>query len=191
MSRIFIGVDAQADFIDGVLGSPEAQNTVVMLNQAANDARSKGFDINWTLDTHGSAEEYDETLEGKMLPVPHCQKNSDGWKLHSAIEADGGDAVFEKPTFGSLEMLNSMIIDDDIEPIECIVIAGYCTDICVVSNALLLRAGLPNTKIVFLKFASAGSTPYAHDCATQVMKSCQIQVAETYTEYKELLDSLD
>lgn len=191
MSRIFIGVDAQVDFIDGVLGSAEAQNSVVMLNRAANDAREKGFDINWTLDTHPDADEYSKTLEGTMLPVPHCEKDSSGWQLHSAIEADADDAVYEKPTFGSLEMLNSMIIDNEIEPIECIVIGGYCSDICVISNALLLRAGLPNTKIIFLKFASAGSTPFAHDCATTVMKSCQISVAETYSEYKELLDSMD
>lgn len=191
MSRIFIGVDAQVDFIDGALANKDAQNTVVMLNRAANDAREKDFDINWTLDTHGNPAEYGETLEGRLLPVPHCERDTPGWQLHEAIEAEADDPVFEKPTFGSIEMLNSMIMDNEVEPIELIVIGGYCTDICVVSNALLLRAGLPNTKIVFLKFASAGTTPYAHDAATEVMKSCQIFVAETYSEYKELLDDLD
>lgn len=191
MSRIFIGVDAQVDFINGALANPEAQNRVANLSCAANDARAKGFDINWTMDTHGNPAEYGETLEGRMLPVPHCEKGTPGWELHSAIEAEADDPVFEKPTFGSLEMLNSMMMDDDIEPIECIVIGGYCTDICVISNALLLRAGLPNTKIIFLKFASAGTTKEAHEAATTVMKSCQIMVAETYTEYKDLLDTLD
>lgn len=137
MSRIFIGVDAQVDFIDGSLANKDAQNTVVMLNRAANDAREKDFDINWTLDTHGNPAEYGETLEGRMLPVPHCERDTPGWQLHSAIEAEADDPVFEKPTFGSIEMLNSMMMDNDVEPIEVIVIGGYCTDICVVSNALL------------------------------------------------------
>lgn len=190
MSKIFIGIDAQKDFIDGALPNTEAQNNVVMLNQAHEDARSAGFDINWTLDTHGSAAEYAATLEGKTLPIYHCGRNTPGWKLHSAIKAEADDAVYEKPTFGSIEMLNSMMIDNDVEEIEIIVMGGYDTDICGISNALLLRAGLPNTRIVWLAFASAASSPDNQIAALNVMRACQIEVIETYSQYQELLKSL-
>lgn len=189
MSRIFIGIDGQVDFIDGALPNPEAQNNVAVFNQAQKDARDKGFDINWTFDTHKS--DYLGTLEGKNLPVPHCIINTPGWQLHPTLEAEADDPCFEKPTFGSIEMLNSMMLDNDIEPIELIVMCGYDTDICGVSNALLLRAGLPNTRIVWLAFASAGSTPENQAAALAVMKSCQIEVIENYRDYKDLLDNLD
>lgn len=190
MSKIFIGIDAQKDFIDGALPNTEAQNNVVMLNQAHEDARSAGFDINWTLDTHGSAAEYAATLEGKTLTIYHCGRNTPGWELHSAIKAEADDAVYEKPTFGSIEMLNSMMIDNDVEEIEIIVMGGYDTDICGISNALLLRAGLPNTRIVWLAFASAASSPDNQIAALNVMRACQIEVIETYSQYQELLKSL-
>lgn len=190
MSKIFIGIDAQVDFIDGALPNTEAQNNVVMLNQAHEDARAAGFDINWTFDTHGSAAEYGNTLEGKMLPIYHCGKNTPGWQLHHAIKAEANDACYEKPTFGSIEMLNSMMMDNDIEEIEVIVMGGYDTDICGVSNALLLRAGLPNTRIVWLAFASAATTPENQQAALAVMRSCQIEVIETYHDYQEFLKTL-
>lgn len=190
MSRIFIGIDGQVDFIDGALPNIEAQNNVAVFNQAQKDAREKGFDINWTFDTH-QAKSYMETLEGIKLPVLHCVKGQPGWELHPTLEAEADDPCFEKPTFGSIEMLNSMMMDDDIEPIELIVMCGYDTDICGVSNALLLRAGLPNTRIYWLAFASAGTTSENQAAALAVMKSCQIDVLENYSEYKELLNSLD
>lgn len=189
MSRIFIGIDGQVDFINGALSNPDAQNNVAVLNQAHEDARAKGFDINWTLDTHID-DYYLDTLEGKTLPIKHTIKGTPGWELHPALKAEADDSYFEKPTFGSIEMLNSMMVDDDIEPIEIIVMGGYCTDICGVSNALLLRAGLPNTRIVWLAFASAGTTPENHNAALAVMESCQIEVLHSYAEYEHLLDSL-
>lgn len=191
MSRIYIGIDAQKDFVDGALPNTAAQNNVVVLNQTQKDARDKGFDINWTFDTHLSKPAYMASLEGKKLPIPHCIKGTPGWDLHPAIEAEADDPSFEKPTFGSIEMLNSMMMDDDIEPIELIVMAGYDTDICGISNALLLRAGLPNTRIYWLAFASAASSEDNQVAALNVMRACQIDVIETYSEYKELLDSLD
>lgn len=190
MSRIFIGIDGQVDFIDGALSNPEAQNNVATFNQAQEDARDKGFDINWTFDTH-DAKTYLTTLEGQNLPVVHCVKGTPGWNLHPTLKAEADDPAFEKPTFGSIEMLNSMMMDNDIEPIEVIVMCGYCTDICGISNALLLRAGLPNTRIVWLAFASAATSPMAQDAALTVMKSCQIEVLDNYSEYKALLDSLN
>lgn len=188
MSKIFIGIDGQVDFITGALPNTDAQNNVVLFNQAQKKARDNGFDINWTLDTHGK--DYNDSLEGKMLPIPHCIKGTPGWDLHSALEAEADDPVFEKPTFGSIEMLNTMIMDNDIEPIEVIVMCGYCTDICGISNALLLRAGLPNTRIVWLAFASAASSPDNQIAALNVMRACQVEVIETYAEYEKFLKSL-
>lgn len=189
MSKIFIGIDGQKDFVDGALPNTEAQNNIVLMNQAQNDARKHDFDINWTLDTHGA--DYMDTLEGKMLPIPHCIKGTPGWELHEALEAEADDPVFEKPTFGSVEMLNSMILDNDCEPIEVIVMCGYDTDICGISNALLLRAGLPDVPIYWLAFASAASSPDNQIAALNVMRACQIQVIETYAEYKALLKQFD
>lgn len=190
MSKIFIGIDAQVDFIDGALPNKEAQNNVVLLNQAARFARQHNMDIMWTLDTHGDQAEYNKTLEGRWLPVHHCQKGQPGWNFHRSIEADGDDAVFEKPTFGSIEMLNSFILDNEIEPIEAIFMGGYCTDICGVSNALLLRAGLPDVPIYWLAFASAGSTPEKHQAALEVMNSCQIGIIDQYPEFEKVVTSI-
>lgn len=188
MSKIFIGIDCQTDFIDGALANTEAMNNVVYVNQAQKDCRSAGFDINWTFDTHD--ENYSKTLESKMVP-PHTMRNTAGWGLHPSIEAEANDASFQKPTFGSLEMLNSMMLDDEIEKIDIIVMCGYDTDICGVSNALLLRAGLPNTRIVWLSFASAASSPNNQIAALNVMLANQIEVIDTYDEFKKLLASLD
>lgn len=189
MSRIFIGIDPQVDFINGNLPNTEAQSNVVLLNQAQKDARYKDFDINWTMDTHG--DDYADTLEGKKLPIAHCIKGTPGWELHGAIEAEADDHVFEKPTFGSLDLLNHMILENECEPIEVIVMGGYDTDICGVSNALLLRAGLPNTRIVWLSFASAASSPDNQIAALNVMLACQIEVIDTYADYQKLLETLD
>lgn len=189
MSKIFIGIDAQRDFIDGALPNTEAQNNVVLLNQASIDARNNEFDVIWTQDTHGV--DYLKTLEGEKLPVPHCVIGTPGWDLHPAIEAEASDNTYDKPTFGSLDLLNDLMLDNDAEPIEVIVMAGYCTNICGVSNALLLRAGLPNTHIYWLAFASAATSYEDQVAALRVMRSCQIDVIETYSEYKELLKKLD
>lgn len=191
MSRIFIGIDGQVDFINGALANTEAQSNVVLLNQASKDCRDKDFDVKWTQDTHGNAAEYSGTLEGKMLPIHHCEKGTPGWELHPTLEAEYEDTVYEKPTFGSLDMLNDMILDNEAEPIEVIVMGGYCTDICGISNALLLRAGLPNTRIVWLAFASAASSPDNQIAALNVMRACQVEVIENYAQFKELLGALN
>lgn len=94
MSRIFIGIDGQVDFIDGALPNSEAQNNVAVFNQAQKDARAKGFDINWTFDTH-KAKSYCGTLEGIKLPVLHCVKGQPGWNLHPTLEAEADDPCFE------------------------------------------------------------------------------------------------
>lgn len=185
MSKIFIGIDGQVDFINGTLSNGEAQNNVVLMGYAAKRARDNGFDVMWTMDTHG--EDYLDTLEGKMLPIKHCIKGSKGWELHRSLEADADDAVFEKPTFGSLDMLNSMIVDNEIEPIDLIIMCGYCTDICGISNALLLRAGLPNTRIVWLAFASAASAPGHQEAALTTMRACQIEVIENVEDFEALV----
>ena len=143
MKNILVVVDMQKDFIDGALGTKEAEAIV------DNVARTiKGFDgeIVFTRDTH--YDNYMDTQEGKNLPVPHCIKGTDGWqidkKLAAIIDADSGIKIFDKPTFGSVELAEYLKRSGDIEKVTLI---GLCTDICVISNALLIKAYLPETEV--------------------------------------------
>lgn len=185
---IFIGVDAQVDFIDGALPNERAAGNVAALNQAAVDARAKGARVIWTQDTHAHAEYYLNTLEGRRLPVPHCEVETDGWRLHPAIEVAPGDICILKPTFG--------IKDFGVKINECgmyptvIIMGGYCTDICGISNALILRAHYPDVPIYWLDFASAATTPEKQEAALAVMESCQIDVLRSYDKYQMLLDGI-
>lgn len=175
MDKILIVVDIQNDFVDGSLGTPEAQSIV---DNAVKKINSFSGDIIATLDTHSS--KYLETSEGKKLPVEHCIKSTPGWELNRRIaEAlDGRNAhIIEKPSFGSLELLEYIAAEypsDDTE-IELI---GLCTDICVVSNALLLKARFPERRISVDASCCAGVTPESHDAALLTMKMCQIDITE-------------
>lgn len=187
MSKIFIGIDCQVDFIDGALPNADAIRTIGAVSESAEYARLAGFDVFWTLDTHG--DDYPETLESKYVP-PHCRQNTAGWALHSKVEIGENDGSFIKPTFGSVEMMNSMMLEDDCEPIDIIIMCGYDTDICGISNALMLRAGLPNTRIVWLSYASAATCPEHQDAALAVMRSCEIEVCDSYEAFREIVNSL-
>ena len=173
MKKFLIIVDMQKDFVDGALGTKEACAIV-----PAAAEKIKGFDgeIFVTFDTH--FENYMETAEGKKLPVPHCIKGTDGWKLDkdiaAALEAKRYTPV-EKYTFGSVklpEMIKQAAGDDDLT-VELI---GLCTDICVISNALLLKANFPEAAIAVDEKCCAGVTPEKHDAAIETMKSCQIDI---------------
>lgn len=170
MKRILIAVDLQKDFVDGALGTKEAVQIIPEACRVIND----GYDrIYVTLDTHH--ENYMQTLEGKYLPVEHCIRETQGWQLNKDVAAalEGKDyVVVEKPTFGS-EELAQMIKEEEPDEITLI---GLCTDICVISNALLLRAALKDTEIRVIASACAGVTPEKHDSALNVLASCQIQV---------------
>lgn len=172
MSKILIVVDMQNDFVDGALGSSEAVEIVENVVE-----KIRGFDgrIFVTLDTH--EEDYLDTLEGRNLPVVHCIKGTEGWKLNHEVEKalEGKDfTIVEKPTFGSVKLVDILgeYVDCDTE----IELVGLCTDICVVSNALLLKANFHETPISVDASACAGVTVEAHNAALSTMKSCHINV---------------
>lgn len=128
----------------------------------------------YTRDTH--FDDYMSTEEGKNLPVPHCIKGSDGWQIASALTEEESDAViFDKVTFGSREL--GQFMADNYSDAESIEFIGLCTDICVISNALLVKAFCPNTPINVDATCCAGVTPASHDTALKAMGACQIHVS--------------
>ena len=175
MKKILIVVDMQKDFVDGALGSSEA---VSIVDNVVKKINSFEGDIIVTYDTH--PENYMETQEGKNLPVPHCIKGTDGWKLDAKVQEALDKKNFKsikKPTFGSLELIQ--YIKDNYNPDETeIELIGLCTDICVVSNALLLKANFLETKVSVDASCCAGVTPDSHNAALTTMKMCQVNVIE-------------
>lgn len=174
MKKILIVVDMQKDFVDGALGTAEA---VAILPAVARKIKDFEGDIYVTYDTH--FEDYLETDEGKNLPVAHCIKGTDGWELHGEVKAalEGREYLsVEKHTFGSVA-LPELIKEWSGEDFEAQLI-GLCTDICVVSNALILKANFPQNKISVDAACCAGVTPKTHDAALDTMKMCQIAVLE-------------
>ena len=173
--KILIAVDLQNDFIDGALGTEEAVAIVPEAAKRIRDCRAAGFEIYATLDTHG--EDYMNTREGKKLPVPHCIRNTKGWEINPEIrEALGDCTLVEKPTFGSVRLME--MIRNSVEPgqKETIELIGLCTDICVVSNAMLLKAALPEAEMQVSAACCAGVTPAKHQAALETMASCQIDI---------------
>ena len=172
MRKILIVIDMQNDFIDAALGTKEA---VVIVDAVKEKIRSYPVeDVIATMDTHG--ENYMESQEGKYLPVPHCIKGSDGWQIRPDIAELLEDAkIYEKPTFGSTALAADLKDIAEAEEIELELI-GLCTDICVVSNALLLKAAMPEVKISVDAGCCAGVTPEKHLAALETMRSCQIQI---------------
>ena len=158
MRKILIVIDMQNDFIDGALGTGEAVAIVEAVKEKIRSYPS--VDVMATMDTHG--ENYLETQEGRMLPVVHCIRGTEGWKIRADVAALLGDArIFKKPSFGSMrlaEVLKKLSREEEIE-LELI---GLCTDICVVSNALLLKAAMPEVRISVDASCCAGVTPEKH-----------------------------
>lgn len=175
MKKILIVVDMQKDFVDGALGSEEA---VAIVDNVAEKIKAFEGDIIVTYDTH--QENYMETQEGKNLPVPHCIKGTDGWKLDAKVQAalDTVDyKAIEKPTFASVELPE--YIKDNYNPDEIeIELIGLCTDICVVSNALMMKANFLETKVSVDASCCAGVTKESHNAALTTMKMCQVNVIE-------------
>lgn len=174
MSKFLLVIDMQNDFVDGALGTPEAQAIVEGVC-----ARIREFDgeVVFTRDTHG--EDYLSTQEGKNLPVAHCIKGTSGWELAPAVQAacdERGAKAFNKPTFGSVELAHYLFQQNAVEPIESIELIGLCTDICVVSNALLIKASLPEVLVSVRANLCAGVTPASHEAALATMRSCQVAV---------------
>lgn len=173
--RFLIVIDMQNDFISGALGTAEAQAIVPRAVQHIRACREAGYFIIATLDTHG--EDYLRTPEGRKLPVPHCIRGSEGWAIHPDVLRAMGDCLLvEKPTFGSTELPG--IVSDMAQEAASLTIEliGLCTDICVVSNALLLKAHFPEAAISVHAACCAGVTPEKHLAALETMRSCQIDV---------------
>ena len=172
MRKILIVIDMQNDFIDGSLGTAEA--LAIVENVKDKIRQYAPADVIATMDTHG--EDYMQTQEGKYLPVPHCIKGSDGWKIRPDIAELLEEAkIYEKPTFGSTALAEDLKELSGKEEIELELI-GLCTDICVVSNALLLKAMMPEVQISVDASCCAGVTPEKHEAALETMRSCQIRV---------------
>lgn len=172
--RYLIVIDMQNDFVDGALGTPEAQ---AIADAVVAHVRAHDGELAFTLDTH--TPDYLSTQEGANLPVPHCIKGTPGWQLIPALDEiarERGAHLFEKPTFGSTELAQWLVAENDREPIESIELIGVCTDICVISNALVIKAALPETPIVVDAALCAGVTPAAHEAALTTMASCQVKV---------------
>lgn len=167
--KALVVIDMQNDFIDGSLGTKEAVMIVDKVKEEIDLFRKNGDTVLFTRDTH--FENYLSSAEGKNLPVVHCIKGTKGWEISEKLSVKDS-MVFDKPTFGSVELAGYLRKEnpDEIE------IVGLCTDICVISNALLLKAYLPETPIVVKEALCAGVTPESHIRALESMKMCQIQI---------------
>lgn len=169
--KILVVVDMQNDFIDGTLGSAEAKKIVEPAARKIRERREQDYKILVTMDTH--FDDYLSTREGKKLPVKHCIKGTEGWRLNDKIAAEvAGCKVYEKENFASLELLSDL---EEIRPEE-VEFIGLCTDICVVSNALGACARLKESKISVDESCCAGVTPESHAAAINTMRSCQIDI---------------
>ena len=166
MKKLLVVVDMQKDFIDGALGSPEAVKIVE--NVKALIEKYDG-DVVFTRDTH--TPDYLSTQEGKNLPVVHCVKGTPGWEISPALDTTG-KKVFDKPTFGSTE-LGEFVRAGGYDKVD---VCGLCTDICVISNAMIVKAFSPESEVTVIADCSAGVTPAQHDAALDALAPCQIKV---------------
>ena len=174
MEKILVVVDMQNDFVDGALGTQEAQ---VIVDNVVKKIESFDGAIYVTYDTH--FEDYMETNEGKNLPVVHCVRETAGWKLNEkvqeALSKKEAYTEIEKITFGSIDLPFVLAEENEMDNAE-VELIGLCTDICVVSNALILKANFPDIDIIVDSTCCAGVTPEKHEAALETMRSCQIIV---------------
>lgn len=166
--KVLCVIDMQNDFIDGALGTKEAEAIVENVKAKIELYRKNGDTVIFTRDTH--TEDYMNTQEGKNLPVPHCIKGSKGWEVSEKLDT-ASDKIIDKPTFGSFELAEYISTLADVDEIELI---GLCTDICVISNAVILKARFTETPIKVDSSCCAGVTPESHTNALGAMKMCQI-----------------
>lgn len=169
-----IVVDMQQDFVYGALGSKEAQEIVPAVVE-----KVKQFDgtVIFTRDTH--YENYMDSQEGKFLPVVHCMEGSTGWELIDELKGlctEKACKIYDKGTFGCIRLAADLMAEQENNPIDFIELIGVCTDICVVSNALLIKAHMPEVPVFVDSVCCAGVTPQKHNAALETMRSCQIQV---------------
>ncbi|MDO4303903.1 MAG: isochorismatase family cysteine hydrolase [Bacillota bacterium] len=180
--KYLIVVDMQKDFITGSLGTKEAEK---ILPKVIEKVRNYDGKVIFTKDTHTA--DYLSTQEGKNLPVKHCIINEEGWKLDDQLEdiAHKTDRkIYNKQTFGSVELASDLKAENDKTPIEELELCGLCTDICVISNALLLKAFMPEVPVYVDAQCCAGVTPDSHKNALEAMKMCQIYIKNSEEESK-------
>lgn len=174
--ELLVVIDMQKDFLTGVLGNPETAAVLGSVCQRVRDYRSRSsVPVVYTMDTHGS--DYMDTQEGRKLPVPHCIEGTPGWELPEELaECIGEDVMVTKPTFGAKEL--PAVIEGLCKGTapEKITLCGVCTDICVISNAMLLKAFFPETVIEVAADCCAGTTPDNHRRALEAMQGVQIEV---------------
>ena len=181
MTDMLIVIDMQRDFVSGCLGSAEARAIVPAVSARIRRAKEEGSQVVFTLDTHEA--DYMQTREGRFLPVEHCIQGTEGWALEPEIakECARGMISFEKPTFGSTALMHHVAaaaaqkgcVNGKGMTVE---LCGVCTDICVVSNALLIKAALPEADLIVDSALCAGVTPAKHEAALETMRSCQVVV---------------
>ena len=166
--KVLVVVDMQKDFIDGALGSPEAQAIVPYVKDTI-----ASFDgvVLFTRDTHFDG--YMDTQEGHNLPVPHCIKGTDGWQIHPELDALRKTDAIDKVTFGSKDLVKVL---ESIDDIESITFLGLCTDICVISNVMVTKAFFPEIPLVVDSKGCAGVSVESHNNALEAMKMCQVKV---------------
>ena len=166
--KILVVVDMQNDFIDGALGTVEAVSIVPYVKEVIETFDGKVF---FTRDTH--FDNYMDTQEGKNLPVPHCIKGTDGWQIRSELEALRKTEAIDKITFGSKDLVDVLKKETDIESITFV---GLCTDICVISNVMVVKAFYPEIPLIVDVRGCAGVTSESHCNALNAMKTCQVKV---------------
>ena len=175
--KIVIVVDVQNDFTYGALGSPEASDAIPNIIDQLSSLEKHDIVI-FTRDTHGK--HYLDTQEGKNLPVPHCIYGTEGWEIVESVQkavAPTQHPVFvNKPIFGSYNLIDMIADYIDAYSVDEVEIFGFCTDICVISNALMIKSAFPEMKITIRENCCAGVTPEKHAAAIEVMKSCQIDI---------------
>lgn len=175
--RYLIVIDMQNDFVTGALGTGEAKQ---IAQQVVRKVKAFPGPVLFTQDTH--KEDYLETQEGKLLPVKHCVRGTEGWELIPELEAirqQEAYPVFEKNSFGSLALAEFLKHKFQQKELESVELVGLCTDICVVSNALLIKAYLPELPVWVDASCCAGVTPQKHEAALRTMESCQILMTDT------------
>ncbi|GAB6181220.1 cysteine hydrolase [Desulfotomaculum defluvii] len=168
--KVLVVIDMQNDFINGALGTEEAIKIVDSAKAKIDSYLEAGDTVIYTQDTHTEA--YLQTQEGKTLPVEHCIKGTPGWEISQRVYVSGCP-VIEKPSFGSIELAELIAGMGEMQSIELI---GICTDICVISNALILKAKMPEVPIMVDASCCAGVTLESHQNALDAMKACQIEV---------------
>ena len=171
--NLLIVVDMQNDFIDGVLGTKEAQT---ILPRVIEKIKSWDGKVLYTMDTHNA--DYLDTQEGRNLPVEHCIKGTQGWNIQEDIAKLIKTQPIEKLSFGSSKLGDILLELDDKDKINSITFIGLCTDICVISNAMIAKAYLSEVPIIVDASCCAGITPNSHKQALEAMKVCQIMIKD-------------